>query len=144
MVIKSDCITHCSHPVEFTLQKKKKNAKRVVFLCHVWRWRCYNTIFVYFSSRLRCLVQPAGGVPASPQSDCRGKVGVMYRSQTCASNLWHHKKDVYNAKIANHNMARCMLLSFVFRRDKSYFICHISVSFTSRPYVEDLFFLLFV
>lgn len=32
-------------------------------------------------------VQPAGGLPASPQSDCRGKVGEMYRSQTCASNL---------------------------------------------------------
>lgn len=138
-MVKYDYIMHCSHPVKCTLQKPCG-----LFSCAKSRDGGVTTrsLFIY---------------PPGYDAWCNQQgASLLHHSQTAGGMLgWCTEANMYHQSLASQKgclqckdcksqeaMAQCMLFSFVLRRDKSYFICHISVSFTSRLCVDGLPFLI--
>lgn len=90
MLIKSDYITHCPNPGDSI---SRSTLKYCPVCCFPDRSLTDETILTWslsFFCRLQYLMQPAGGVPASPQSDFRKASGVTkaYSSHRPVSNIF--------------------------------------------------------
>lgn len=96
-MVKYDYIMHCSHPVKCTLQKPCG-----LFSCAKSRDGGVTTRSLFIFLQATMLGATSRGRPCFTTVRLQGECWGDVQKPTCTTNLWHHKKDVYNAKIANH------------------------------------------